>query len=106
MTKYKAVEEAGKLASKQVATAREAAFRKAASRRAKTSGWKTGLPPKTYKEMFLVRHEEWDCPCVVIWTSFEDSGVYLGFAEAVLIDICGSVDEDMYPGMEWAPLPA
>ena len=55
--------------------------------------------------LILMRHPDWDCPAVVKWTVYDEWSGWT-FAESVLSDIAGSVEDEELQRAEWALLPA
>lgn len=68
------------------------------------SAWTKGLKGAPKDRKILVRHERWDCPCVVEWMTF-DKESWWGFSERLLSDVDGALFDDIQVECEWAEIP-
>lgn len=68
------------------------------------SAWSKDLTKAPKDKQILFRHPETNCPIVVYWGEYDDWKGWL-FADDLISDVVGSVEEEILPDIEWAELP-
>lgn len=68
------------------------------------SAWSKDLSQAPKNKQILFRTTAWECPCVVYWGEYEDWKGWL-FADSLISDVQGSVDEEDLPTIEWTHIP-
>lgn len=68
------------------------------------SAWSKDLSQAPKDKQIMFKHPDWECPVIVYWVSEHSWSGWL-FAEPLLSDVQGEIDEEDYPDIEWAELP-
>jgi len=66
--------------------------------------WSADLTSAPKTQQILMRHPDWECPAVVKWGAYDDWSGWV-YADTLLADVAGSVDDEFLSGAEWAPIP-
>lgn len=68
------------------------------------SAWTKGIKDAPINKQILFRHPDWDCPVVIVFKTYEDQS-YWEFAEELISDTAGEVEQDVLDEGEWAEIP-
>lgn len=68
------------------------------------SAWSNDLSNAPKDKQIMFRHPDWECPVIVYWAEHEEWKGWL-FADSLLSDVQGAIDEEDYTAIEWANIP-
>lgn len=68
------------------------------------SAWSKDLSQAPKDKQIMFRHPDWECPCFVYWASEHGWCGWL-FADSLLSDAQGEIEEEDFPDIEWTHIP-